>query len=268
MKKHTLIPIALALASSLSPAYAGTLFVSGHDADAHYNAEYINVALNYAGSTGNAAFFYNAGNYTSNLNAEFLASGYNHNLVGIAIGSPAYYAALAGGYSTILIGSGYDAISAAGSATLNADAGLFATFFNANGNIVSLTDQGLGQSFYNFIPSFGSTINNSISTSNQFSVTAAGTNIGFTESIVDADITHSYFTGIDASIFTVFETYNVTGDAVAFGFTGQIQCDPTDSSSSCYVPLPPPKAVPVPAAIWLLGSGLFGMLGIGRRNKA
>jgi hypothetical protein len=31
---------------------------------------------------------------------------------------------------------------------------------------------------------------------------------------------------------------------------------------------PPPPAVPLPAAVWLLGSGLLGLIGVGRRNRA
>jgi len=30
----------------------------------------------------------------------------------------------------------------------------------------------------------------------------------------------------------------------------------------------PPPAVPVPAAVWLFGSGLLGLVGVARRKKA
>ena len=31
--------------------------------------------------------------------------------------------------------------------------------------------------------------------------------------------------------------------------------------------VPPPSAVPVPAAVWLFGSGLLGLVGVARRKK-
>jgi hypothetical protein len=125
-----------------------------------------------------------------------------------------------GTFDILMVGSGLDAVSASGSTSLNNEAANFASFFNSGGGIFVLTDEGRGQTFYNFIPSFGSTTNNTISAVGAFSATAAGNAIGLTEPIVDADITHSYYTGVNTSLFTVFETFNNTGDPVAIGLRG------------------------------------------------
>jgi hypothetical protein len=48
--------------------------------------------------------------------------------------------------------------------------------------------------------------------------------------------------------------YNASDDEVGFAFTT------TDTLTE--------SSVPIPAAVWLIGSGLIGLIGIARRKKA
>jgi hypothetical protein len=80
------------------------------------------------------------------------------------------------------------------------------------------TDQvDIGQSFYNFLPSFGAT-QAALGGSGVYTASAARLAIGLTEDIVDRDITHTEYKSIP-SAFLIFETHNVSGDAVAVHFT-------------------------------------------------
>ncbi len=69
--------------------------------------------------------------------------------------------------------------------------------------------------------------------------------------------------GYDESVFFFLDT-----DATHYDFSGQFDllCAGTGCISSLYDTFAP-SAVPVPAAIWLMGSGLLGLAGFARRNK-
>jgi len=173
--------------------------------------------------------------------------------------------AFTSGFDVLIIGTGFDYLSQNGSDEINSKSTEFATYFNNGGNLLVFSDQGIGQSFYDFIPSFGTTTNNSIDNSGVFSPTLDGVAIGLTESIVDADITHSIFTNVDSNTFKTLEIADssalfdsLNGEAVAIGlFNGKIDVD--DGFVS---------AVPAPAAVWLFGSGLLGLASVlGRRKK-
>jgi len=68
----------------------------------------------------------------------------------------------------------------------------------------------------------------------------------------------------------------VTGGAAAAYFTGgTLLFDETivdgvftDPNFTLTMTATPVSAVPVPAAVWLFGSGLLGMVGIARRRKS
>lgn len=237
--------------AAVSTVDAGSLFVTGHDADSHGNSQYIRAGLDYlayghaasgaevtARATKKVAYI---GNYS--YAGVVTSAGYT-NTTFLNIGSGTWTSAFATGsgaanvYDILVIGSGLDAFDPSGVTELNAKASQFAAFFNNGGGLFVQTDEGSGQGFYGFIPSFGSTTNNTISHSGSFSTTAAGQAIGLTEAIVDADITHSYYTGVDTSKFTVFETFNGTGDAVALGIRqaaitgGEIVAVPTPAAAA------------------------------------
>lgn len=47
-----------------------------------------------------------------------------------------------------------------------------------------------------------------------------------------------------------------------------LQFDANDAVYARWSEVTPPSAIPIPAAIWLMGSGLIGLLGFGRKKKA
>ncbi|BCO31790.1 hypothetical protein TspCOW1_18930 [Thiohalobacter sp. COW1] len=69
------------------------------------------------------------------------------------------------------------------------------------------------------------------------------------------------FTPYFAGIATVVEVCVDEG-----GLLGSLLC--TSIPPHLEIPKHPPSAVPVPAAVWLFGSGLLGLVGVARRRKA
>ena len=67
----------------------------------------------------------------------------------------------------------------------------------------------------------------------------------------------------ESSMFFFLDT-----EATQYSLSGQFDllCADTGCISSLYTTFAP-SAVPIPAAVWLFGSGLVGLMGIARRNK-
>ncbi len=209
------------LAAVSQQAEAGFLFVTGHDTDDHANGDYqragldflsfgtiasgaqiaqrATISVGYLGNGDGSTFGEATSGYTDRTFIDLDVAGWENIAFGITAG--------VNNFDILIIGSGLDFVSAAGSTALNAQAAGFASYFNNDGGLYVNTDQGLGQPFYNFLPTFGAS-NNSISAVGTFTATPAGLAIGLTEAIVDADITHSFYNGVDTSIFTIFETYD------------------------------------------------------------
>lgn len=85
-------------------------------------------------------------------------------------------------------------------------------------------------------------------------------NFLFNQDPVGVDSTGAY----DSSRFFFLDT-----NATAYSLSGQFDllCADTGCISDLYQTFAP-SAVPVPAAVWLMGSGLLGLFGVARRRQA
>ena len=261
--KMKLLTAVIGASLSLS-AQAGNIFITGHDSDEHKNQAYMSAGLDFllfgtaqAGNRNKTVAYIDTfgGGSAATLSGSYSVTNFSANAAGINL-------ALTGGYDAVLVGSGND--SSANTALLGSS-GLFTTYFNGGGSIFIHTDEGFGQNWFNFVPSFGTTLANSISATGIFAPTAAGSIIGLTQAIVDADATHNYFTGVDTSVFTILEVteqnnQNVPADqTVAIGLRAGVISSSGFGSSG--------NAVPEPATLALMGLGFAG-LAMARRRKA
>lgn len=273
LPKLVLAIAGLALVAAPSASFAqGNIFITGHDVDDHSNASYFRAGLDYLafGAAATPAQALTRSSFTVAYLADFnagtpdiAAAGYT-GVTFVQIGSLGWESSLsAGGFDALVIGTGGDYISSTSSALLNsfaAGATSFATYFNGGGSLFVNSEQGLGQSFYNFVPSFGVASTSSISDVGAFTPTAAGLAIGLTNAIVDMDITHTTFSGVSGS-FTIFETYDPTGAAVAIGLRNAV----IDTGGGGFVP---GGAIPEPSTYGMIGAAVLVGAAMLRRRKA
>ena len=203
----------------------GGIFVTGHDSDEHSNIDYMSSGLDYllfgqavtvgerAGKTVAVIGDGSSAGFVSGLTTDGWTVTYYID------GDPNITDAF--NADAVLVESGNDSSLNTQLIALTDD---FTDYINNGGALYINTDEGGGQSWYDFVPSFGDTINTSLGGTGVYAVTGAGSAIGLTEPIVDADPTHSYFTGVDTSLFTIFEVADSdsvfgqdNGAAVAFG---------------------------------------------------
>ncbi|OUR73295.1 hypothetical protein A9Q78_04005, partial [Methylophaga sp. 41_12_T18] len=203
----------------------GAIFVTGHDSDEHSNIDYINSGLDYL-LFGQASTIGERTGKTVAVLGDGSSTGFVSGLESdgwtvtyYVDGHPDITDAF--NADIVLVESGNDSSL---NTQLIALTDNFADYINNGGALYIHTDEGGGQSWYNFVPSFGDTINASVGGTGVYAVTAAGSTIGLTEPIVDDDPTHSYYTGVDTSLFTIFEVADSesvfgedNGAAVAFG---------------------------------------------------
>ncbi len=264
--------VSASLLLAAGAAQAGSIFVTGHDSDEHDNSQYMAAGLDYLlfGTASNAAG--RAGKNIAYIQTDLGAPPSGIAAAGYAVTGfdSSNFAGAFTGFDAIMVGSG------GGTADRNAlfaAAASFTTYFNAGGAIYINTDEGFGQSWYDFVPSFGTAANNTISTSGAFNPTAAGLAIGLTDAIVDADVTHSFYRGVDTNTFTVFEVTDPAvfpaNDAnlpVAFGLRGGTIGG--GGFQTCGQPGQPACPTPLPGILPLIGMGVMGLLGaLGIRRK-
>ncbi|HEX2852380.1 MAG TPA: PEP-CTERM sorting domain-containing protein [Opitutaceae bacterium] len=276
LPKLVLAIAGLALVAAPSVSFAqGNIFITGHDVDDHGNSAYFAAGLDYLAYGAAASGAQIAGRsalkvgYLANSNGgtgSIAAGGYS-NVTFIDLDTAGWQTTAlntgAGKFDILVIGTGADYVFAAGSTALNSfavGATSFATYFNAGGSLFVNSEQGLGQTFYNFVPSFGVASTSSISDVGAFTPTAAGLAIGLTNTIVDMDITHTTFSGVSGA-FTIFETYDPTGAAVAIGLRNAV----IDTGGGGFVP---GGAVPEPSTYGMIGAAVLVGAAMLRRRKS
>ena len=260
--------VAAVLCLGAAQAEAGSIFITGHDSDEHNNQGYMSAGLDFLmfGQAGAPASTVDRATKTvayirtdlGSAPSGIAAAGYSVTTFNASADISAVFG---GGFDAIMVGSGGNGTHNTELVSHTAD---FTSYFNAGGSLYVNTDEGFGQSWFDFVPEFGTTTNNTISTSGAFTPTADGIDIGLSEALVDAHPTHSYFTGVDTNIFTVFETTDPASSAfpgqtftVAFGAS-----DITINEGGEFE-----NSIPEPAAMAIFGLGLAGMTLLGRRRR-
>lgn len=269
-------------------ANAGNIIITGHDTDDHGASAFMNWALTALVNNGNGSNVPSTsvtgpkiaylGNSSPNLQSYF---GVYDTFTFYDLDNANWTNAFTDGNTVLVIGSGADFVNSTGSAALNARQASFISFFNAGGSILVNTEQGLGQSFYGFIPSFGGTIANSLpgctdesGNGSCMNVTAQGTARGHTIShIVNADITHTRFTTVSSSFETLSTYVNNggagNGSAITIALFGGQASGGSGGSGGGFTPTPDPSdpnAVPEPATFATLGAGLAAVALLRRRR--
>ncbi|MFP6757375.1 MAG: hypothetical protein VCC99_04045, partial [Alphaproteobacteria bacterium] len=206
---------------------AGGIFVTGHDSDEHENVDYLNAGLDFLffGEASDAAA--RTGHTVALLDNSLGTGGTGGNggddvvpLLNGAGWSATYFdtdfdISDAFNFDAIVVASGTFGNTAFHDALI-ANSQAFTDFINNGGKLYINTDQGFGQDWYEFVPTFGAS-QAALGGQAVYTATAEGNLIGLTETIVDFDITHTEYQNVDTSIFTIFETHNTSGDVVAFG---------------------------------------------------
>ena len=263
-------------------ANAGNIIITGHDTDDHNASTFMNwaitallnsgtnVAANIPTTSQTGPKIGYIGNVSASL-SSYLGNYDNFQFYDLDVtsGGSDWKNAFTDNNDVLVIGSGLDFVNSTGSARLNAEAAAFTTYFNNDGNLFVNTEQGLGATYYDFIPNFGTTNNASLpgcssenGSGNCMNVTAEGTARDHTiGQIVNANITHNRFNNVDP-VFEVLSIYvnsggTGTGDAITIA-----AFDATINEGGGFE-----TNVPEPGTLAVFGLGLLG-LGAYRRRKA
>ena len=138
---------------------------------------------------------------------------------------------------------------------------MFSNYFNNAGNLFVNSHNGVGASFYNFLPAIGNVSASNLTTCSSesgsgtcMSPSAAGSASGLLiGDVVNANITHNQFES--DPIFTSLETYVPTGKSITIGlFEAKIQGGDFTT-------------VPEPTTVAIFSLGLMGLVARRLKNK-
>ena len=242
-----LLPLALLLGLA-SPAGAGGLFVSGHDADAFaaWGRAYLSAGLDYL-AFGRAAtgpeerarvrvayVMQGWPNVVALLDrdgwdATFVEMGNYVDREGTRVPPGSWETVFDGGFDVIMTGLGGDGGAkyrngldpAWRRAEYVARKQRFAAFVAGGGGLYVSDPHLFGPSWYDFVPHFeGIASHQRTARYGTTRATSEGIAIGLTQEVVDRSHVHSQFSGLVPGRFTVFEVDEATGNPVAFGRRG------------------------------------------------
>lgn len=260
-------------------SYAGSIFLTGHDPDFHGSlggngagAQGINTAaisfvtdpaFNPFATGVSKKFLFVESNipvpsgHTQGKNG-IVASGYVEGTDFVQADASTLNAALNGlgtSYDAIVVASDFGGIlTQAELDILNARSSDIINFLNAGGGLYAMaeSDGGAGLTpnggHFGFLPFVvTSTAFNQTESGN--TVTPFGASLGLTDADVNGNFSHNIFTSTGG--MQVVDT-NPSGDILSLAVRSQVTSG---------------GVVPLPSAVWLLGSGLIGLLGVSRSKR-
>lgn len=261
-------------------AWAGSIFLTGHDPDFHAldlganpaGAMNINnAAIGFvtdsvfnpftAGGTQKFLFVESKGSapggHTNGVNG-IVASGYvagtdfDHHDASTLNGA---LDELGTTYNAIVVASDFGGIlTQAELDILNARSGDIVNFLNAGGGLYAMAESngGVGLTpnggYFGFLP-FVVSSTAFAQTESGITVTAFGAGLGLTNSDVNGNFSHNIFTATFGLNIVDVDQF---GNTLSLAGRGEIG---------------PGGVVPIPAAVWLFSSGLLGLIGFARRKK-
>lgn len=265
MNKLTIRALGLATTLACSGAYAGDIFLTGHDIDLHGNQNgYDHVILDYLrGST--AASAYRVGIVTGNTSAfTGFATGYGSRDARdiMSFADATAFSTFLSSVDVLIVASeqscGGCVFTPADVTKLNSFQPQVTSFFNAGGDIFGLTGAS-NSSYYGFLPPSAVASGTPIGGSSGFTATPAGVAIGITNSMINGFPTHNRFASYDPA-FTVMETRGT--EIISIGLRGG------SIGEGGGIVITPSIPEPGSYALMLAGLGVMGFIARRRSQKA